>query len=70
MCDLVHVGAVLDISRLNVDFDVYGTPRASAYVFATYGTLAGFACALVVLFVYLLRPLLQGAAGGLGGSGG
>jgi ABC-type uncharacterized transport system permease subunit len=37
---------------------------------AAYGTLAGFACALVVLLIYVLRPLLYGAAGGFGGTGG
>jgi ABC-type uncharacterized transport system permease subunit len=34
---------------------------------SAYGTLAGFACALVVLLVYLLQSVL---GGGLGGSGG
>jgi ABC-type uncharacterized transport system permease subunit len=28
---------------------------------AAYGTLAGFACAVVVLFIYLLRPMLRGS---------
>jgi ABC-type uncharacterized transport system permease subunit len=37
---------------------------------SAYGTLVGFACALVVLLVYLLRPMLQSSGGGLGGLGG
>jgi ABC-type uncharacterized transport system permease subunit len=37
---------------------------------SAYGTLAGFACALVVLLLYLLRPWLHGSGPGLGGVGG
>jgi ABC-type uncharacterized transport system permease subunit len=33
---------------------------------AAYGTVAGFACALVVLLIYILRPVLQGTTS-LGG---
>jgi ABC-type uncharacterized transport system permease subunit len=33
---------------------------------AAYGTIAGFACALVVLLIYVLRPWFD-AAGGVGG---
>jgi ABC-type uncharacterized transport system permease subunit len=28
---------------------------------AAYGTIAGFACALTVLIIYIMRPILQGA---------
>jgi ABC-type uncharacterized transport system permease subunit len=37
---------------------------------SAYGTLCGFACALVVLLIYVLRPFLHGGGGGLGGTGG
>lgn len=48
LCDLADVGGLLDIKNAAVDFDVYGTPRASAYVFAKYGLLGGSKFATVI----------------------